>query len=325
MDNVCHTLVGAAVARAGLDRKTAMALPTAIIAANLPDLDVLVFLTDIPPVAFRRGITHGLPAQVLLPIACAGAMWALGRQRTRVNRAGGPPRALPHFGWLLGLSYIGVLTHVFLDFLNSYGIRLLSPLSQRWFYGDAVFIVDVWLWLVLGAALVIGRALRSKNALRTAPLDAARRARQVVLAGLILAAAYVAAMLGSGRLAHQIVREAWIARTGTAPLALMVGPVPVTPFRRTVIVDAGDRYFEGTFRWFPAQVAFVDTSTPKNDDVPQLAAARQDPAVRGILVWSRFPFWAAREVPGGTEVQLRDMRFRGLDRGGFAATTLVPR
>jgi hypothetical protein len=59
--------------------------------------------------------------------------------------------------------------------------------------------------------------------------------------------------------------------------------------------------------------------------LPHLDAARQDAIVRGILVWSRFPFWTTREVPAGTEVTLRDMRFRSLDRGGFAATTLVPR
>ena len=72
MDNVCHTLVGVAVARAGLDRKTAMAATTAAIAANLPDIDVLVFLTGIPRSRSAAAITHGVPAQLLLPVACAG-------------------------------------------------------------------------------------------------------------------------------------------------------------------------------------------------------------------------------------------------------------
>ena len=39
-----------------------------MIAANLPDVDVLVFVTDTPPVAFRRGWTHGVIAQALLPV-----------------------------------------------------------------------------------------------------------------------------------------------------------------------------------------------------------------------------------------------------------------
>jgi inner membrane protein len=313
MDNVCHTLVGVAVARAGLDRKTAMAATTAAIAANLPDIDVLVFLTGMPSVAFRRGITHGAPAQVLLPIACAGAMWMIAHRRRRPS-ASENSRPLPHFGWLLMLSYIGVVTHVFLDFLNSYGIRLLSPLSQRWFYGDAVFIVDIWLWLLLGGGIAVGAFMSSRKPPWFNP----------ALAGLAAASIYVAAMLVSGRAAHAIVREAWIARTGTAPHALMVGPVPVTPFRRTIIVDAGDRYVEGTFGWWPTRVSFANDSVAKNDQGPEVRVARQDPVIRGILVWSRFPVWQLRTRPGGTEVRLRDMRFRGLDRGGFTAAALVP-
>ena len=46
-----------------------------------------------------------------------------------------------------------MLTHPVLDWLNNYGIRLLMPFSPRWFYGDAVFIIDPWLWLALGGAL----------------------------------------------------------------------------------------------------------------------------------------------------------------------------
>ncbi len=29
-----------------------------------------------------------------------------------------------------------------MDWLNSYGVRLLMPFSNRWFYGDALYIVD---------------------------------------------------------------------------------------------------------------------------------------------------------------------------------------
>jgi inner membrane protein len=284
MDNVCHTLVGVAVARTGFHRKTALATSTAVIAANLADIDVLVFATDVPSVAFRRGITHGLPAQVLLPIACAGFMWWLGRRRTGKDRAAR------------------------FDYLNSYGIRLLSPMSPRWFYGDAVFIVDVWLWIVLGA----GTLFAGKS-----------RPRYAVVA-LTIASLYIAGMLLSARAARAIVQDAWMARTGEAPRALMVGPVPLNPFRRTIILDAGDRYYEGVFRWMPTQIAFAETATPKNESRPEIARASEDRRVHGILIWARFPVWDTREVPEGLEVSVRDMRFRALGRGGFTASTIVP-
>lgn len=308
MDNVCHTLVGVAVARAGLQRTTSLATATAAIASNLPDIDVLVFATGVPSVAFRRGITHGIPAQVLLPVGCAALMWWIARRRP-ATAAGA------HFGALLAISYIGVLSHVFLDYLNTYGVRLLSPMSQRWFYGDAMFIVDLWLWLMLGLG-----AWRAGGLFHLRPKASTRPA----VVALLCASIYIGVMLASGRMARTIVRDAWTARTGEAPRAWMVGPVPLNPFRRSIIIDTGDRYFTGRFEWLPARVEFDEHATLKNDWLPAVAAAREDPTIRGILVWSRFPVWQAREVPEGLEVRLRDMRFRGIDRGGFSATVIVP-
>src|SRR6185295_11108606 len=53
VDNLCHTLVGAALGEAGLKRRTAFGDATLMIASNLPDMDVLVFATGTPSVAFR--------------------------------------------------------------------------------------------------------------------------------------------------------------------------------------------------------------------------------------------------------------------------------
>ena len=60
--------------------------------------------------------------------------------------------------WLLILSFIAILTHPSLDWLNNYGVRLLMPVSDRWFYGDAVFIVDPWLWGILAAGVMLASA-----------------------------------------------------------------------------------------------------------------------------------------------------------------------
>jgi hypothetical protein len=62
---------------------------------------------------------------------------------------------------------------------------------------------------------------------------------------------------------------------------------------------------------------------PKNDHRPEVAAARADPGVQGLLVWSRFPYWTLEPVDGGTLVTLIDARF--MARGSFSASTVVPR
>jgi inner membrane protein len=230
-------------------------------------------------------------------------MWMIGRWHARSS--GRPAR----FGWLLVLSFVGVFTHVFLDYLNTYGVRLLSPISGRWFYGDAVFIVDPWLWLMLGAGAWLARGAHPRWA----------------TAGLVCAAIYITGMLLSAQRARAIVLGAWTSRSGQPPHSLMVGPLPLTPLRKTVVVDAGDRYVVGTFGWLPARVSFEPEAVPKNDTLTVVAAARQDPTVRGILVWSRFPVWQVRDLPDGVEVRLRDMRFKGIDRGGFTAAAKVKR
>jgi inner membrane protein len=293
MDNVCHTLVGAALGEAGLKRTTRFGMPVLMIAANLPDVDALAFVADVPAVALRRGWTHGVLAQVLLPVLFTGLVLAIDRL-WRPQRGAPAARVVP----LLVLGYAGVLSHVFLDWLNTYGIRLLMPFSPRWFYGDAVFIVDPWLWLSLGAGVFLSRRWR---VWRPAAIT------------LLLATIYIGAMLWSARTARTAVMDAWIDARGGPPQALMVGPVAANPFRRSIIVDAGDHYERGRLRWWPTRVTF-DVRVPKNANDPAVARARTDRDVGAILVWARFPYYELQRVDGGIRVTVHDMRFgsRGL-------------
>jgi inner membrane protein len=297
MDNICHTLVGVAAARAGLNTKTSFATATLAISANLPDIDVLAFATGIPPVALRRGWTHGVIAQLVLPVLFALVMHAWSRRKGR-------PAHLP---WLIALSYIGVFTHVFLDYLNTYGVRLLMPVSNEWFYGDAVFIVDPWLWLALGIGAFFAR----------------RGQRAPARAGLAIATIYIVAMLASARAARGIVEDRWIDTMGSPPTKLMVGPVPVNPFRKTIIVEAGDRYLRGTFSWYPRDIRFDPAEVPKNDRSPLIDRAKQqEPDFNAILVWSRFPYWQIEAGADAARVSLNDLRFPERQATFGASTTL---
>ena len=301
MDNVCHTLVGAAMAEAGLKKHTPYASATLMIAANIPDLDVLVFATDTPGIEFRRGWTHGVVGQALLPIGLTLAVMAWARWRGRGSA--GPRPAM-----LLALSYLALYSHLFLDFLNNYGVRLLAPLEWRWFYGDAVFIVDPWLWLVLGAGVW-----------------AARRKKTAQPAGMALGAAtgYVLVMLGSAAVSREAVIRDFRHDRGYDPSALMVGPVPVSPFTHEVILDVGDHYETGTYRFWSPRLRLDPMRVPKNERAPEVAAARGAPSIRSFLVWSRFPVWQIERTEQGTRVTVQDMRFRG-GAARFSASTMVP-
>lgn len=304
MDNVCHTLLGAAIGEAGLKHRTRFGAATLMVAANLPDIDVLAVLSATPAVALRRGWTHGLLAQALLPVLLTTGVLAVAARR---RGDGSMPRA--NAAWVLALSYIGVLSHVGLDYLNNYGIRLLMPLDRRWFYGDAVFIIDPWLWIALGAGVWLARR---------------RAVPRAAVVALVAAAMYIAAMLTTARMARATVAEAWRATHGREPVALMVGPVPVDPFTRTIIIDAGDSYETGTFSWRGRRVQFDTGAVPKNDRDPRVARAREMPQIRAFLVWSRFPFWTFESSPGGARVIVSDMRFAGQNVARFIQSAVVP-
>jgi inner membrane protein len=232
----------------------------------------------------------------------AAAAW-LGSRR---HEQGRPVQAQASLPWLIGLSYLGLYSHVFLDYLNNYGVRLLAPFDWRWFYGDAVFIIDPWLWIVLGTGIWVAR--------RTTRPAAARGA-------LAFATCYVALMLGSSHAARGLVLDSWSRDHGSTPTAVMVGPTPVVPFLREVIIDGGDHYETGRFSWLSAGMRLDPNVVQKHDDRPETSRARDVPHVRAFLAWSRFPYWELQEERTGTRVTVRDMRFG--DR--FAASTLVPR
>jgi len=158
MDNLTHTLVGAALAETGLKRVTPLATPTLLIAANLPDIDVVA--RGFGQLAFlhhHRGITHALVGLPVLAALLALIMW--GGSRWLARQTGSPGA---RFGPLFGLSLLSIATHPLLDFTNAYGWRPFLPWSDRWFYGDIAFVIDIWIWAALGGALFIATTRRSK-------------------------------------------------------------------------------------------------------------------------------------------------------------------
>ncbi|MBN1238161.1 MAG: metal-dependent hydrolase [Gammaproteobacteria bacterium] len=155
MDPIAHTFTGAVLARTGLGRATPLAAAALIIGANAPDIDVVAnFGGDYASLAWRRGWTHGVLALALLPFIVTGGLllWDGWRRRSR------PGRPRPRAGPLLMLAALGVLTHPTLDWLNNYGLRWLMPFDGRWFYGDALFIIDPWVWLALGGVLFLAHS-----------------------------------------------------------------------------------------------------------------------------------------------------------------------
>ena len=314
MDNLSHTLVGAALGLTGLRRKTGLGLATLMIAANLPDIDALGLLFG-ENLAWRRGWTHGPIALVILPLLLAPAMVLFDRWQTNHNRR--PVGRLPvRAGWVLALAYIGILSHPLLDYLNTYGIRFLMPFSQRWFYGDTLFIIDLWMWIALGAGTWL--SLRRK---RQGHANAGRPA----LIALLLVTGYGAAMAAAGRAAEHYVNRT-LAAQGQQPTRVLASPGPINPFRRRILFEVGDSYGFGNFRWLPSPELTIEPGLVRtNMGDPAIEAARRYKPVADFLYWSRYPFARIRHLPEGTEIVIGDARYSSQPGSGtFNVRTLIP-
>jgi len=327
LDPVAHALSGSAVAAAGLRRVTPLATAALLLGVMAPDIDGLLPLDAYESLAHRRGLTHGIAAVVVLPLLVTPLLLLWDRWVRRRRNPAAPPALA---GQLFLLGAVGVSLHLFLDWVNNYGVRLLMPFDGRWFYGDTLFIIDPWLWLMLGgisfltwssrpAALVAWAVLavllslpvflidlvpapaRVLWLLALAALVAARlrwppqelgsqRVTRVARLGLLVAAVYIGANIAGAAAAREQVR-ATAAAQGVEVRDVMVGPVAIDPLGGNVIVQTDDGYLVGQWHWLASPRLELDaTALPSMMQDPRTLSAAQTVEVQNFLVWSRYPF-----------------------------------
>ncbi len=300
MDNLTHSFAGALLAQMGLKKLSGRATATLVIAANIPDIDAFASVLGTESLAIRRGLTHGPIALALLPLLLTGLVLLWNKWRPAKQ----PVRPLP----LLLCAYVGTLSHPALDWLNSYGVRLLEPFSSTWYAGDTLFIIDLWVW-----AALIGcwwwsrrREKRGGDWQRPAWLGFAAIGAYIFGNGLITRSAEAQSLSMLRSEGH-----------GRQPTLVVANPVPLTFWRRNMLWRDATHHGHGGFV-IGRPPSFWDHHVRSNNlDHPALAAARGRPDVEAFLFWSRMPIVIER----GGQLFLADQRFNSeLTRGQF----LVP-
>jgi inner membrane protein len=150
MDNLTHSFVGLAAAKAGLEKLSPGATTLCVLAANSPDSDIIIlaFGDRWTFLQHHRGITHAIVGVIALAVLVPLIVHFIDRLWSRVRNQ---PAKTKLKGLMLA-SFIVTATHPLLDWTNNYGIRFLLPWSPEWSYGDLVFVLDPYLWLILGGA-----------------------------------------------------------------------------------------------------------------------------------------------------------------------------
>ncbi len=312
MDALTHTLFAVMLGRVGLNRLAPHSTALLVVAANLPDVDVLARAGGHAAwLRYYRGPAHAL---LFLPVVAL-----LATMLTRlVSRKG--------FSWWRAycVALIGAVGSTLLDTATVQGDRLLWPFSNTWFGAGLMSSFDVWVWLILLGALAIpwfSRLVSSEMGARSST------GRGAAVFALCLLGAY-----GFGRyLLHQRALAVLDSRMyqNEIPLRTTALPTPYNPFRWIGLVEGHG--FIGRYADVNPAGEFDPgdgTIFYKPEAGGEIARARQTEAFRSVLVFVEWPLWTVSPVAEpemGSEVRLIDLRFGTPQDPAVSASAILDR
>ncbi len=302
MEPVTHFLFGAAMGRAGLNRKTALATATLTLAAEAADLDVLSrFGGSAFGLNHHRGFTHSFLGVPLVAAVVVGFVYLLWRLRGRKTRN---PNLPPRWGLLFAYACLAGFSHILLDFTNNYGVRPFWPFSERWYSWDIVFIVEPVLLVVLTLGLVLPVLFSLINEeIGARSKDAMPKGRLAATLALLAVFAY----WGLRDFEHRRAIAVLQSRNYQGADAIRVSAYPywVNPFRWYGVVET------------PAFFATmdVDSLAPevdpeaqmqiryKPEETPVTLAAKKTYLGRVYLSWAQYPITETEQLANDPDRQ----------------------
>jgi len=316
LEPVTHFLFGAAMGRAGLNRKTALATATLTLAAEAADLDVLSrFGGSAFGLNHHRGFTHSFLGVPLVAAVVVGFVYLLWRLRGRKTRN---PNLPPRWGLLFAYACLAGFSHILLDFTNNYGVRPFWPFSERWYSWDIVFIVEPVLLVVLTLGLVLPVLFSLINEeIGARSKDAMPKGRLAATLALLAVFAY----WGLRDFEHRRAIAVLQSRNYQGADAIRVSAYPywVNPFRWYGVVET------------PAFFATmdVDSLAPevdpeaqmqiryKPEETPVTLAAKKTYLGRVYLSWAQYPITETEQLANDPVesaraafvVRFRDLRY----------------
>jgi inner membrane protein len=286
MFNSTHTLVGLAVGRTGLDRWIPRAAWAAVVASNLPDIDIVTqFAGTTTYLDHHRGFTHTILGIPVLSLALAGLMCA-------VTRSVNTSRPAMFWKYLL-IAFIAMSTHPLLDWANTYGVRPFLPVNGRWYYGDTLFIIDPWLDLILLIGIIIARR-------------ASAHKRLIATASLAISVIYIGGMIELRNIAERQLQG--YTRNIAGVLDSAVAPEFLDPLHWTGLVETQTEVSSyridertGVIREEHRLTKAVETKITSAAEATHTAAVFRS--------FARFPVTRVESTDFGYRVLLIDFRF----------------
>ena len=340
MEPVTHFLTGAAISRTGLNRKTALATLTLVIAAELPDIDMLwYFAGRVEGFGHHRGMTHTLVGAPFMAAAALGIVYVIQRRREKreqqrereraqaeeARRAADSHRHKPddhvpivieplpvRWKLLYGYALLGVLSHLLLDFTNSYGIRPFAPFNWHWYSWDIVSIIEFAILIPLVLAMIGPWFF----ALMGSEVGAKRQrfpGRPSAIAALVCMALVWWVRDYNHRRAITLLKND--VYSGQEPQRVFAGPYTLDPFKWLGVVETSNAYQSMIVDTLHDEVDPQKTAVTryKPEETAITKAAKGSPLGKYYLDWAKFPQTEVEMINesegGGAIVDIHDLRF----------------
>jgi membrane-bound metal-dependent hydrolase YbcI (DUF457 family) len=311
VDPFTHALASLTLARAIQTHLPRRGYAMLLVAGIAPDLDWLSYTFG--PATYLRlhqSLLHSLAGAAVLSCVLAIAFVALDRRHMRrfhiveVSPLGTAPA--------LAVCALGVAFHVLLDATTDIGLQPLWPFRIHWIAFDWLPRFEIWIVLLLAAALLIPELINMVSE----EIGEHHKAPRGIVAGVIgLAVLFL--YIGARGVLHDRAVTLLDSREyqGFAPLA--VGAFPTTsPLTWRGIVSTERSIDELDVPFMPGEAFDPDRAVPHNkpDESAALELASNASAARAFLAFARFPLASVDATDIGARVRFRDLRFEYNDK-----------
>ena len=302
MEPITHFLTGAILARAGFNRRSALATATMTLAAEAPDLDVLAsFRGPVFGFAHHRGLTHsfvGLLLTSAVVVSFIYLIWTLRGRKTKI------PNLPPRWGLLFLFAYVAGLSHILLDYTNNYGVRPFWPFWGKWYEWGTAFILEPPMLALLVAGLVLPAFVgRSKSK--------ARGGAAAILALVCVMTLWVERAYTASKIKHVLWQETFNSERPSRVSAYpywTLSPRWLIALRWSAVIETRSSYVSA--RVNPSTGALDNVAVlAKTVETPVILAAKRSYVGRVYLDWARYPLVTEKSDGTLSTVAFWDLRF----------------
>jgi len=285
MDIVTHGITGVLASRALPSGYKGSLMAAAIIGGLAPDLDVIAGLWDpMAAITVHRTVTHSLFGGGMVSLAVAGLIWGFRRE---------------NFLRLFTFAYLGLLSHIGLDLLTSFGTAVLWPLSDRRFALAQYYIIDPIFSAIVLTFLIATFWLKGKR----------ESLAKIALMGIAL---YVLAV-GVHKWIAVSRWQAFMESQGIRPMRSVILPIFPGPFRWLGISETDKGFYQHPF-WLYGSPSGSPHLFPKtNEDVGEVEQLRE---VQLFLNFARLAWRRVRNEGPIRIIEYRDLAFADHPLGG---------